>query len=415
VLFAAHAWAQELVAPESLPQGFILVVDDVTRTATEAEPIYFAGTINGWNPMDPRFQLTPRSDQRWQLILDRPAGGERIEFKFTMGGWAREELDGQGRKIQNRTLPLIDASRLGENERPVIELSVPEFRVPDEDGEPRHAWSPYDPLQGATGDIRRLQVQGGAGRASGMQRDLLVWLPPGYDDAANAGRSYPVLYLMDGQNVFSAPPGLPAEWSVDETAQRLVEAGRVEPLIIVAVPHAGMYRGDEYLPFGRVPGMQPHGAEFVSWLRSEVMPRVERAFRVRAGAASTGIGGASLGGAISLYASAEHPDVFGRVLIESLPLLSDGGEAPRAYVDAIGRWPERVYVGMGAEETGSSPRDERRNAQYRAWAEDLGRRLEKAGLGDDRRLVVIGAGQHHTEGAWAQRFPAALEFLFPAE
>ncbi len=35
-------------------------------------------------------------------------------------------------------------------------------------------------------------------------RDVLVYLPPGYDDPKNADRRYPVLYLHDGQNVFDS-------------------------------------------------------------------------------------------------------------------------------------------------------------------------------------------------------------------
>jgi enterochelin esterase-like enzyme len=40
------------------------------------------------------------------------------------------------------------------------------------------------------------------------ERSLRVWLPSGYEDAANAQKKYQVLYLLDGQAVFdkcSAP------------------------------------------------------------------------------------------------------------------------------------------------------------------------------------------------------------------
>src|SRR5581483_9833785 len=38
-------------------------------------------------------------------------------------------------------------------------------------------------------------------------RNLRVWLPPGYRDAASAGRTYPVLYLFDGQFLFDKCTG----------------------------------------------------------------------------------------------------------------------------------------------------------------------------------------------------------------
>jgi predicted alpha/beta superfamily hydrolase len=273
---------------------------------------------------------------------------------------------------------------------------------------------PYRRLE-VTGDVRRLPVQGGAAGAEAMTRDLLVWLPPGYDAPENAGRSYPVLYMMDGQNIFEALPGLPGEWGVDETATALIEAGQIRPLIIVGVPHGGVHRLTEYLPFGSIQGNEGAGPEFVAWMRREVMPRVERAFRVASGPENTGIGGASLGGAISLYAATQHPDVFGRVIVESLPLLPDNGNAARAYLDSVKVWPGRVFVGMGGREVSNNERDAARNVMYRAWAEEMDTRLAAAGLGSGDRRLRIDADANHNELAWAARFPEAVKFLFPAE
>jgi predicted alpha/beta superfamily hydrolase len=79
-------------------------------------------------------------------------------------------------------------------------------------------------------------------------RDVLVYLPPGY--ASEGQRRYPVLYLHDGQNLFdgatSFVPG--QEWRVDETAQALILARAVEPVIIVGVYNTGRERVGEYTP-----------------------------------------------------------------------------------------------------------------------------------------------------------------------
>ncbi len=404
----------DMVQPELLPQGFVLVVEDASRTATPDQPIYFASSINGWNPADPAFVLSPRSDTRWQIVIDKIPANTTIAYKVTMGGWDREELDESGSPIENRSLPKVDRSRLAPGERPVIEITVPRFRIPAPLADVVRQSGPYRKLE-VTGDVRRLPVQGGGGGAEALTRDLLVWLPPGYHAPENAGRSYPVLYLMDGQNVFEALPGLPGEWEADETATELIGAGVIRPLIIVGVPHAGEHRLTEYLPFGSIRGNEAAGPEFVAWMRREVMPRVERAFRVATGPENTGIGGASLGGAISLYAATRHPDVFGRVIVESLPLLPDNGDAARAYLDSVQSWPERVFVGMGGREVSNNERDAERNAMYRAWAEEIDARLAAAGLSDDDRRLRIDTEANHNEPAWAARFPEAVGFLFPAE
>lgn len=411
---AANFVEPDMVQPELLPQGFVLVVEDVSRTATPDQPIYFASSINGWNPADPDFVLSPRSDTRWQIVIDKIPANTTIAYKVTMGGWDREEVDESGSSIENRSLPKIDRSKLAPGERPVIEIKVPQFRIPAPLSDVVRQSGPYRRLE-VTGDVRRLSVQGGAGGAEALTRDLLVWLPPGYHAPENAGQTYPVLYLMDGQNVFEALPGLPGEWGVDETATELIEAGAIRPLIIVGVPHGGEYRLTEYLPFGSIRGNEAAGPEFVAWMRREVMPRVERAFRVASGPENTGIGGASLGGAISLYAATQHPEVFGRVIVESLPLLPDNGDAARGYLDSVSAWPGKVFVGMGGREVSNNERDAERNAMYRGWAEELGARLAAAGLGADARRLRIDADANHNELAWAARFPEAVKFLFPAE
>lgn len=408
----ALASEPDMVQPELLPQGFVLVVTDESRMATPDEPIYFASSINGWNPADPDSVLSPRSDTRWQIVIDKIPANTTIAFKMTMGGWDREELDEAGESIENRSLPKIDRSKLAFGERPVIEISVPQFRTEVALSEQVRQSGPYRRLD-VTGDIRRIAVRGGPGAMEATTRDLLVWLPPGYDAPENAGRTYPVLYLMDGQNIFEALEGVAAEWGADETAQQLVAAGEVRPLIIVGVPHAGEHRMSEYLPFGSINGHEAQGEAFVDWLRREAMPRVERAFRVQTGPENTGIGGASLGAAISLYAATRHPEVFGRVLVESLPLLGDDGLGARAYLDGVRQWPDRVFIGMGGRETGNT--NGARNEAYVAWAAELAERMADAGVSPDGVLSRIDPQANHNEQAWAARFPDALKFLFPAE
>src|ERR1051326_2137367 len=63
------------VAPESLPQGFILVVADEPKLASQSSPIYLASTLNNWNPQDPAYKLTPQSDGRWRIGIAQPQDG----------------------------------------------------------------------------------------------------------------------------------------------------------------------------------------------------------------------------------------------------------------------------------------------------------------------------------------------------
>ncbi len=411
----AFAYADpDMVRPESLEQGFVIVVKDETGKADNAHPIYLASSINGWNPADEKMVLTGRSDTRWQIVIDRDLQGVGVQFKFTLGGWDQEELDGNGKAIENRSLPLVDRSKLNPGEMPIVELSIVEFRVPVSLAEEVRMSGRYRQLN-VTGDVRRLEVRGGSGGAESMTRDLLVWLPPGYEAFENRDRQYPVLYMCDGQNLFEQLPGVPGEWHADETATALIENGSIEPVIIVGIPSAGVNRVSEYLAIGSYRGVVPDGRAFVDWVVREVKPRVDRAFRTAGDPASTSIGGASLGGIVALYASTARSDVFGSAIIESLPMLSDRGESVRSYLkDDVHHWPTKAFVGMGGQEVGSDKADAERNLLYRQWAKEIDGAFQSAGLGESRRMLVIEADAHHSEPAWSDRFDDALMFLFPS-
>ena len=81
-------------------------------------------------------------------------------------------------------------------------------------------------------------------------RTVRVLLPTGYADAANRGRHYPVLYMLDAQNLFDSCLAYDHvhEWQVDETAARLTAEGKIEPLIVVGIDHARDQRASDYLP-----------------------------------------------------------------------------------------------------------------------------------------------------------------------
>ena len=93
-----------------------------------------------------------------------------------------------------------------------------------------------------------------------QDRDVLVWLPPGYEPVhdeplsgtIDLNRHYPVLYMHDGQNLFEPETAFQKgeHWRVGETATELIEAGLIEPPIIVGIYNTGEMRVDEYTPTG---------------------------------------------------------------------------------------------------------------------------------------------------------------------
>ncbi len=260
---------------------------------------------------------------------------------------------------------------------------------------------------GAVGDLRLQEFRS---RVFRNTRFLRVWLPPGYDDAQNRGRRYPVLYLNDGQNLFESSTSFTGvEWGVDETADRLIREGAVPPMIIVGIDNTGKDRLREYMPHRSMHPMmlRVQGRYYPDFLMKEVMPFIERNYRIATGPENTGLGGSSLGALIALYTATVRPGVIGRLLLESPSLWASHRQAIKES-RVVRIWPERVFLAVGTAETENAERS-------RTVVDDvkeLGAIIRRAVLSEKRLRLVIGEGAGHNESAWAARFPEALRFLF---
>ena len=262
-------------------------------------------------------------------------------------------------------------------------------------------------VETATGDLRLHEF---SSRIFGNTRLLRVWLPPGYDDSANAGRRYPVLYLNDGQNLFEPSTSFGGvEWQVDETGDRLIREGVIPPMIIVGIDNAGRNRIREYLPHRSLEPMilRVQGSRYPNFLMKEVMPFVARNYRVQVGPENTGLGGSSLGALISLYTAAARPGRIGRLLLESPSLWVSNRQLIKDS-RRIRDWPERIFMAVGTAETGQKDGDQSAVDDVR----ELAAIFRRAGLDNQHLLLTVEEGATHHESAWARRFPSALTFLF---
>jgi predicted alpha/beta superfamily hydrolase len=260
-------------------------------------------------------------------------------------------------------------------------------------------------LQTQVGQLRLHELRSRIFRNTRLVR---VWLPPGYETRSKT--RYPVLYLNDGQNLFDPATAFAGvAWQAGETAARLISEKKIPPLIIVGVDNTGENRIREYIPYRSAdPSVpRPLGMRYPDFLQREVMPLVEENYRVGKGAEHTALGGSSLGGLIALYTQVAMPGVFGRLLIESPSLFV----AKRRILEdcrSVREWPLRVYLAIGTREVGNPEKDERAVQDVC----ELGKILRAGGLRKNRLKVRIEAGAPHSEGAWAARFPQALEFLY---
>jgi enterochelin esterase-like enzyme len=240
------------------------------------------------------------------------------------------------------------------------------------------------------------------------ERDVSVYVPPGYEEQTE--RQYPLLILQDGQNLFDPETSFirGKTWRVAESADDAIDAGEVEPLVIAGVANAGERRLAEYTPSRDMKLGGGDAGQYALMVTRELLPFLRAQYRLRSGAADTGIGGSSLGALVSLWIGLRHAEIFGKLAVLS-PSVWWNHRYILAYLNDVApqlvRRP-RIWLDVGDQEGRRTLADARAlDARLRAlgWREDVDLHFEEV------------AGGTHDEASWAERVRPMLRFLFPAE
>jgi predicted alpha/beta superfamily hydrolase len=285
-----------------------------------------------------------------------------------------------------------------------------------------------------------------ASRSLQTNRTVRVYLPPSYDRARS--RRFPVLYLHDGQNVFSTAGSNACfgwgGWNLDRTVGRLTAAGHMQETILVAIDNSrsryeeyrGPVRGDSERAGAE--GPQPPAPDddrafraYTAFLIRELKPQIDRTYRTRPGAGQTGVMGASLGGICSLALAWEYPDVFGLAASLSGSFQIERTNFLKHVVRGYAGKPKRLRIYLDSGTIDFTGDDDGRG-HTAALAEELRRIGWRDGVDlrhfvDEHPLSEAGLAQaglrpdkwgearisQHNEFYWRQRAWRALTFLYP--
>ncbi len=155
-------------------------------------------------------------------------------------------------------------------------------------------------------------------------RNVRVLVPPGYIESRRD--AYPLVLLHDGQNLFAqgstAPGG--GSWRVDLAVPPLIATGRIPPVVVAGIDHAGDGRIGEFAP-------TPAG-KLGRWrrqrrTRGSSSPTSCRAFPPTTTCepilTASRLGGSSMGGLVTLWMAILFPGFFGRLIVMSPSLWWD--------------------------------------------------------------------------------------------
>jgi len=151
-------------------------------------------------------------------------------------------------------------------------------------------------------------------------RRMHVYTPPGYE--SGSGR-YPVFYLLHGAG--DSDDAWTSVGRAGVILDNLIAARQARPMIVVMPaghtngPQPGV--GPAFAPVPAAPGAPE---EFVRDFTTDVMPYVERRYRVLSGRANRAIAGLSMGGSQTLNIAVPHLDRFAYIGVFSSGLLGGG-------------------------------------------------------------------------------------------
>lgn len=137
----------------------------------------------------------------------------------------------------------------------------------------------------------------------GDDRDYYVYTPPNYD--ANRKQPYPVLYLLHGLG--DDAYGWISAGAANVILDNLIAQGKAVPMIMVNTLGYGV---PNMVAGGRGMGGDRMIPNFADALVNEVMPQVEKQYRVTKDRKERAVAGLSMGGAEALFTGLNNMDRF---------------------------------------------------------------------------------------------------------
>lgn len=230
----------------------------------------------------------------------------------------------------------------------------------------------------------------------GDNRDYYVYTPPGYNP--RSATRYPVLYLLHGYSDDAS--AWTAVGRANIILDNLIAEGKAKPMIVVMPLGYGAPR----IVARHSPGfrdralVQENLDKFTQALLTEVLPQVEKDYRVLTDRSNRAITGLSMGGGESLYVGLNHLDQFAWVGAFSAGLGENNyaAEFPSLSSSANSRL-RLLWIACGEQDTLVGPF----NRKFRAW-------LNSKGI----RHTDIQTPGMHTWMVWRSNLAAFAPLLF---
>ncbi|MCL2050280.1 MAG: alpha/beta hydrolase-fold protein [Lachnospiraceae bacterium] len=246
------------------------------------------------------------------------------------------------------------------------------------------------------------------------KRTIRVLLPKSYDGK----KRFPVLYMHDGQNLFddelSSSGVTLGKWNINHEMKGLEEEGF--PAIIVGIDN-GPERFSELCPdlpvnqdmvsmFGLPSGIKPTGHLYGKFITAQLKPFIDDNYMTLPDLLNTAVGGASMGGLISLDILLRYPGVYSKAMVFAPYFMAhtknDIMGSLLSY-DFARLKDSRIFIFHGGLDI---------DASTWPYAQLVFEVMRDKGLNEEQLALVYDSRQPHHETAWQKYFGEAFRYLF---
>lgn len=361
-----------LLVPLSVAAQVTLIVDSLPEDTPPDAVLHVAGNFSAWQPGDAQFALNRDAEGRHHITFT--PSSYTLLYKFTMGSWATVEGNAKGEARADRMADAQPGDTL------------------------YHTIATWEGVEDSSTATANVFIDSMDFPIPQLERTRRIWiyLPPGYDSTTHR---YPVLYLLDGQNMFDKSASYAGEWQVDESLNALHAKGD-SGIIVVGIDNAGVKRIDEYSPWVHPQAGGGEGEAFIDFIVETLKPYIDQQYRTRSDRMNTGILGSSVGGLISFYAGLAHPETFGKVATFSPSFwISD---SLYTFIESYDKQHLSYFYFLAEGKEREVVRSTRKVVKA----------LEEQGFWPDEIHQQVPRDGEHKEWFWIREFPPAYQWLF---
>ena len=208
--------------------------------------------------------MIKQKDGSLQLVVSIKDINKKLEYKFTRGNWNSVERDHEGKDISNRTFSC-------QNRFEVIQHVIGSWADLVKNAPARST------IRGNVRKIEDFYIP-----QFKRKRNLWIYLPPDYETSK---KTYPVLYMNDGQNLFdAATSAFGTEWEIDDSLEKLFIEKKTDGVIVVGIENGSSHRLTEYTPWEFVHDGQTYvgeGNQYVEFLVDTLKPYIDKNYRTK--------------------------------------------------------------------------------------------------------------------------------------